>query len=113
MYGEIRIGEKTVPMLALASADIYYKQIFREDPVKIQASGNYDAADAINLFMRMGFVMAKYAELKSSAEMRKLNEDNFTDWLDQFDRGEFYSAIEDIKRVYEGQKVGTSESKNA
>lgn len=113
MYSVVKIGEQAVPMLAMASVDVFYKHIFREDPVKIQASADFDSATAIDLFTKMAFVMAKYAELKATSEMKKLNEDAFIDWLCQFDRSELYTALPDIRNVYEGQKVGSSSAKNA
>ena len=45
MYKVVTIGEKEVPMLSMASTDLYYKNAFGEDPLKIQTSDDYDAAD--------------------------------------------------------------------
>ena len=85
MYNEIHIGQQTVPMLAMASIDDYYRNIFHEDPVKLQTAKDLDEGDLINFIEKMGFVMAKFAETKNRKEMLKLNEDAFLDWLDQFD----------------------------
>ena len=110
MYAVIKIGEKDVPMLSMASVDIYYRNIFHEDPIKVQAN-DADEGALINLFLKMGFVMAKFAELKDRKEMSKLNEDSFLDWLDQFDRGDYYNALPDVRRVYEGQGVTDVDAK--
>ena len=59
----------------------------------------------------MGFVMAKFAELKKSSEMRKLNEDSYVDWLGQFSRGDYIAALPDVMAVYNGQQVTDSNSK--
>jgi len=109
MYAEIKIGDKVVPMLAMASIDVYYKEIFREDPVKLQLAG--DESGLVEFVQRMGFVMAKFAELKNRAEMKKLNEDAFLDWLDQFERTDYLAALPDIRMTYEGQKIPTSTEK--
>ena len=61
--------------------------------------------------MRMGFVMAKFAELKDRKEMNKLNEDAFLDWLDQFERTYYLNALVDVRLTYEGQSVTHSDSK--
>lgn len=110
MYNEIRIGEKVVPMLSMASTDLYYRNIFHEDAIKLQTSSQ-DEGDIINFVMRMGFVMAKFAELKDRKEMNKLNEDAFLDWLDQFERTDYLNALIDIRLTYEGQSVTHSDSK--
>lgn len=111
MYNEVKIGQRTVPMLAMASIDVYYRNIFHEDPVKLQTSKNLDEGDLVNFVMRMGFVMAKFAELKNRKEMMKLNEDAFLDWLDEFERTEYLEALGDIRLTYEGQTISTSDAK--
>ena len=111
MFNVIKIGEKDVPMLAMASVDLYYKQIFREDPVKVQTRKDFDEGDLINFVGRMGFVMAKFAELKSRKEMLKLNEDAYLEWLEQFERNDYLNALADIRATYEGQTVTASNAK--
>lgn len=111
MYRVIKIGEKDVPMLCMASSDLYYRQIFHEDAIKLQTRDDADTADQINFLTKMAFVMAKYAECSERKEMLKLNEDAFFDWLDQFDRTDFYAAFEDILHLYEGQTVTAADAK--
>lgn len=110
MYNKIVIGEKEVPMLSMASVDLYYRNIFGEDPVALQTKG-IDEGDMINFIIRMGFVMAKFAELKDRKEMLKLNEDSFLDWLDQFERNALFAALPDVQKTYEGQMVTTADAK--
>lgn len=111
MYNIVKIGEHDVPMLSMASVDIYYRNIFHEDAIKLQASGNFDEGDLINFISRMAFVMAKFAELKDRKEMNKLTEDMFLDWLDQFERQDFINALVDVRMTYEGQVVTNSDAK--
>lgn len=111
MYQVVHIGDKEIPMLSMASVDVYYRQIFKKDSVKIQSSKDFDEGDLINFVGEMGFVMAKFAELKDRKEMAKLNEDAFIEWLEGFDRAEFMAALPDIRMVYEGQQIPVSESK--
>ena len=111
MYNIVKIGDKDVPMLSMASVDLYYRNIFHEDAVKLQASGNFDEGDLVNFCSRMAFVMAKFAELKDRKEMNKLNEDMFIAWLDQFERADFLNALLDVRLTYEGQAVTSSDSK--
>lgn len=111
MYQVIKVGAKDVPMLSMASVDVYYRQIFHKDAIKIQSSKEFDEGDLINFVCEMGFVMAKFAELKDRKEMAKLTEENYLDWLDQFDRAEFIAALPDMRMVYEGQQITHSDSK--
>lgn len=110
MYNNVKIGDKSVPMLSMASVDIYYRNIFHEDAIKLQTK-DADEGDIINFVMKMGFVMAKFAELRDRKEMNKLNEDSYAEWLDQFDRSHYFNALPDIKMTYEGQSVTESEAK--
>lgn len=112
MYREIEIGEKKVPMMSMASVDLYYKHIFGEDPIKVQMEAS--EGDMVNFIIKMGFVMSKYAEIKVRKEMLKLNEDSFMDWMDQFERDDLYDMdkLSEIQDVYEGNRRTTSESKN-
>lgn len=111
MYNVVKVGEKEVPMLAMASVDVYYKNIFHEDPIALQASEGFDAGAMIPFMQRMGFVMAKFAELKDRKEMLKLNEEAFLDWLDGMERAAYISALADVQATYEGQSLATSASK--
>lgn len=111
MYSEIKIGEKTVPMLAMASVDLYYRNIFHEDAIKLQTRKDIDEGDLINFVMKMGFVMAKFAELKDRKEMNKLNEELYLEWLDQYERADYLNALGDIRLTYEGQSITTTEAK--
>lgn len=112
MFQVVKIGDKNVEMLAVASVDGYYKSIFGVDPLKLQSSlEEEDYAGAIEFLQRMGFVMAKFAELKDRKEMLKLNEGTFWEWMDTFARIDYMDALADIKKVYDGEKITTSKEK--
>lgn len=111
MFDTVKIGDKDVPMLAMASADVYYKHCFGADPLAVQTQDDPPMSDVITLFQQMGFIMAKFAELKSRKEMLKLNEEAFIDWIEQFDRADLIKALPDIRAVYDGEKVTASEEK--
>ena len=111
MYNNIQIGAKTVPMMSVASVDVYYREIFHDDPIKIQANAEQDAGAMVDFVMKMGFVMAKFVELKDRKAILKLTLMDYIEWLDEFDRVELLNALEDIQKTYEGQAVTTSEAK--
>lgn len=100
-------------MLSLASIDIFYLHIFHEDPIKKQARDDLDEGDMIDLMSKMGFVMAKYAELKDRKKMRELNEDAYLEWLEQFDRMELIEALGDVGKTYNCQNVTYAEEKKS
>lgn len=108
----LKIGEREVPMLASASCDIYYKRIFGEDIVKLQASDEWTDTIATLCIMKMGFVMAKFAELKSREKMTALTEDDYIDWLDGLERGPYIDALSEVVAVYNGERSPSSEPKN-
>ena len=111
MYGVVKIGDKEVPMLATASVDIYYKRVFREDPLSVMTSKTADDGTKTRVAFGMGFIMAKFAELKDRRRMMELNEDAYIEWLDQFDYGDFVSATSDIIGIYYGQRFSTAKEK--
>lgn len=111
MFKIVKIGNDEVPMMAMASCDLYYEKIFGEDPLRVQVEAGNDGVVATKLFMRMGFVMAKFAELKSREKMRELNEDDYFDWLDQFERADYMDALEEIVDVYNSEKEEKSTPK--
>ena len=45
MYNLVKIGEKTVPMMSMASTDLYYRNIFHEDAIKLQTAKELDEGD--------------------------------------------------------------------
>lgn len=111
MIRNVKIGEREIPMLSMASVDLYYRNIFHEDPIKLQSKADPDEGDIIDFVMKMGFVMAKFAELHDRKKMTALTEDAYLDWMDGFERSDYLSALLDIKSVYEGQTVTTSDAK--
>lgn len=110
MYKTVKIGDKEVPMAATAVVDFIYKSVFREDPIVKQDKG-MEAAEAIEFYMQMGFIMAMYAEVGSFRELKTLTEDDFLEWLVQFGRGDLIFAVPDIQAVYDGQSETSSAEK--
>ncbi len=109
MFKNVRIGEKDVPMLSMASVDLYYKNVFEEDPLVFQQK--MGPGEAIGFVQRMGFIMAKYAEVKERKEMLKLSVEAYYDWMEQFERSDLLLALEEIKNVYDGQSASSAEAK--
>lgn len=112
MFREVKIGDKTVPMLALASANIYYKRVFGKDALVLQANAE-TTGERIAFYGEMGFIMAKMAEAQGDrAKLLNLGEEQYIEWLEGFDTGAYNAAIKDMAELYEGQQVTKSKSKN-
>lgn len=97
MYATIRIGDADVRLCACASINVCYQNVFHEDFIKMISS---DEAVATSAFMRMGFIMAKFAELEDRKAVNRLTEDDFCDWLDKWTTGELTEALPAVQNVY-------------
>lgn len=111
MYNVVKIGSTEVPMQCMASTDVYYRTIFHEDPIKLMTRPDLDGSVKYDFMMKMGFIMAKFAELHNSADMNRLTEDDYLDWLSQFEREDYQDALGDISETYSGQMIGEAEAK--
>ena len=112
MYKVIKIGEKDVPMLSVASSDVYYNRLFRENPLSVMTDKKADNGQKTNLAFGMGFIMAKFAETKDRKVMLQLSFDDYLDWLEQFSYGDYIEAAPEILMLYYGQKAPTVTEKN-
>lgn len=110
MKRTVKIGDQEIEMVATAATDIYFNLIFREDSIKIQLAKDVTEGDVANLMLKMGFVMAMQAKNDRKA-MMNLSMENYLEWMDQFDHGDYVTAIRSIQLVYEGQKDGESKPK--
>lgn len=111
MFDVVKIGDREVPMLAMASADIYYKRVFGRDAIQTQSNAQNEG-ETIQFYADMGYVMAMMAEAAGDkAKLNAMNFDGYVDWLGQFTAADYHSAIVDIAKVYEGQNKPTSKAK--
>lgn len=107
MYTTITIGEKEQGMLANAASPILYKILFKEDLLqKIQKLDA--AAPDMELIQRMAFLFSMQAEKKKTEELRRLSEDDFISWLEQFEPLELIEHGNDIISLYVSNTKSTS-----
>lgn len=114
MFANVKIGEKNVPMLAMASSNIYYKRIFGADPIRLQTDKDLTTGEQLEFAMQMGFVLAKAAEAPGDRKkMLALNEDSYLEWLDQFETGDYVNpdVLAAVLAVYNGQDPDSVEKK--
>ena len=110
MQKTVKIGEKEVEMRATAATAIRYRNVFHGDIMTELMEMNPEKIDAkvIEKIQQLGFIMAKTAE---GANMSALTQDDYLEWLDQFDGMDLMTASKDIVTIYIGGKVSSSELK--
>lgn len=108
MYKDIKIGDKTVGMLANAASPYIYKQIFHEDFLQKIQSKEPDA----DLFQKMGYVFVKQAEVHDLSELMKLTFEGFLEWLTEFDPMDIMLATGEIGNLYYTQRESSSVPKD-
>jgi len=111
MYKEITLKtpngeERTVPMLANAATPIRYKMIFGKDLLNaaLFSSGDLD----LEVVSRLAFLLSKQA---AKADMSRVSEDDYIEWLEDFDSMAFVDGAQDIFAVYIGSRNNTSKAK--
>lgn len=111
-YKVIEIGDIKVPFQCKASVNLYYKQIFGEDPIIKQSDGNMTSGEGIIFAQQLAFVMAKAAEANGDrSKMLNLGMDEYIDWLDQFDFMDLQDALKDVMALYaRGRKTTSQEN---
>lgn len=121
MYRVINIGDEKVALLAKSSSNVYYKNIFHEDPIGSQTSDDAELSQRLEFSQRMTFVMNKQAEAQEAVNcgnaqsirdyMQTITEDDYIDWLDRFDFMPLYEALEKAMDVYSANNSSTSKAK--
>ena len=97
MYGKVQIGNREVELVANAASPYRFRQVFKADFLRLALE--IDDTSSIDLFIKMGFIMAKQAE---KADFAKINEDTFFEWLEEFEPQDVQLAASDIANVYAG-----------
>lgn len=102
MYKEVKIGEKVVPMESNGATPIRFRKTFHTDIIAVFS----DAKNIDEISLRqLAYIMAKSAE---KADMNKLNEDDFIEWISQFENIDVLNALEEVVSVYLGDNDPTS-----
>lgn len=75
LYEKVKIGKEEVTLCMSASVIPCYKNVFGEDFLKAISKD----AQNMDLYMKMGFIMAKFADLHDRAAVSRLTEKDFMD----------------------------------
>lgn len=112
MYREIKVGEKSIPMLANGATPIRYRMTFGKDIISEFESVQTDTGKASSSIAELAFIMTKAAEAQSEHKaMTTLNQESFIEWLEQFEPLDLVLASEDIVNLYLGNEHTLSEAK--
>ena len=103
----VKIGERDVQLCCCASIMPCFKNVFGEDFLKAVTNDPED----VELFMKMGFIMAQFAELKDRNAVSHLTQDDFGDWLDQFPMASLIKATGKIAQIIMKESGGSVPSK--
>lgn len=97
MFKTLNIDGKDIEFSANAATPFRYRQIFHKDLLSILGNEEKAQNEGVEAVTELAFVMAKQAE---KADMGKLNEDMFYEWLEGFGSMAFVNGAEDILNVY-------------
>ena len=97
MFRTLNIDGRDIDFAANAATPFRYRQIFHKDLLSILGNEEKAQNEGVEAVTELAFVMAKQAE---KADMGKLNEDLFYEWLEGFGSMAFVNGAEDILNVY-------------
>ena len=105
MFKTIRVGEKELDLSANAATPFRFKQVFKKDLLSTFSSEEKAEKEGFEAVSELAYIMAKHAE---HADMNKLNEEDFINWLEGFEPMDFAEAAEDILGVYMGNLMSSA-----
>ena len=105
MYKKIKIGEKEMEFAANAATPIRFKMVFKKDLFYIFADQKRSEEQGIETVSQLAYIMNRQAE---KADMSKLNEKTFVEWLEGFEPMAFLENSEEILNLFLGQMKGTA-----
>lgn len=112
MYREIKVGEKSIPMLANGATPIRYRMVFGKDIITEFDKVKNESGKSVDSISELAFIMAKAAESQNEGKpMSNLNNEVFITWLEQFEPLDLTIAAEDIVDLYLGNEQTLSEVK--
>lgn len=105
MFKTMEIGGKELELVANAATPFRFKQVFHKDLFSILGNEERAAEEGVETITQLAYVMTKQAE---KADMNKLSEDGFIDWLEEFPPMAFVDSAEEILNAYMDQTQGTA-----
>lgn len=114
MFGEIKVGDINVPMLANGATPLRYRMLFKRDLIATFHKSEDSAQAASECIPELAFVMAKQAEAQKEKDgnlLNTLSQNDFMTWLEQFGPMDLLNASDGIIDLYTGNQETTTEAK--
>ena len=105
MFKKVTIEGNEIEFAANAATPFRFKQVFKKDLFAILGNEQKAETEGVEAVTQLAFIMAKQAE---KADMTKLTEDGFIEWLEGFGPMAFVNSAEDILAVYMDSTTGTA-----
>lgn len=97
MFKTLTIGGREIELSANAATPFRFKQTFHKDLLQILGNEEKAEEQGVETITQLTYIMARQAE---KADMNKLNEDDFIEWLEGFSTMAFINSAEDILDMY-------------
>lgn len=109
MRKTVQIGSLAVELLANAGTPLRFKQIFHTDLLKElwNNSENDENINSVEIISQLAYVMNGQA----LGIIDRLTEDDYAEWLEQFESFDLIMSAKDILQVYQGNLKTDSTSK--
>lgn len=111
---ELKTSEETVvkvPFKSTGTTAIRYKQFTGKELNKSVEAASGDTFESDKVFSQLAYVMNKQATATSVAELTNLNEEDYIEWLDQFQPLTFTHNSDAIADIYVCNVETSSDSK--
>ena len=105
MYKKVTIDGNELEFTANAATPFRYKQVFKSDLFAVLGNEERAEEEGAEVVMRLAYIMHNQAQ---KADMNKLNEEDFINWLEGFSAMAFVDSAEDIINAYMDSTVGTA-----
>lgn len=105
MIRTVEIEGREMELAANAATPFRFRQVFKKDLLSVLGNEKRAEEEGLETVMQLAFIMSKQAE---KADMTKLNEETFIEWLEGFGSMAFVEAAEEILNVYMDTTVSTA-----
>lgn len=109
MFREIKIGDKTVPMLANGATPIRYRMVFGKDLIQEMQAAGGEGSRGIDAISELAYIMAMAAD--GNQDMNRLNQEMYITWMEGFGPMDVTNSADDIINLYVGNTRTNSKSK--
>lgn len=105
MYKELKLEKSDgtvipVPFKSTGTTSLWFKKFAGKEIIPSVNNANGNTHESDDIYSRLAFIMYKQATVESVKDMSELDEDEYYEWLDQFEPLTFANAAGDIADIY-------------